>query len=102
MRPSAHYWPSDIGHRYIVLRVVPRQRRAAGVQMSSTASDISQSGADRTTPKLARWAGSGWLRRVRRGLFITVPGSVDHPDLGGEDAQVDPSVVWDRCYFTGW
>ena len=70
--------------------------------MSSTASDISQSGADRTTPKLARWAGSGWRRRVRRGLFITVPGSVDHPDLGGEDAQVDPSVVWDRCYFTGW
>jgi hypothetical protein len=71
--------------------------------MSSTAGDISQSGADRrTAPKLAPWAGSGWLCRARRALCITVPEDVDHPDPGGEDAQVGPSVVWDRCYFTGW
>jgi len=30
MRPSANYWPSDIGHRYIVLRVVPRQKAGCG------------------------------------------------------------------------
>lgn len=36
--------------------------------------------------KLARWAAQGWLRRVRRGLYIPVPVDVEQPDLWSEDA----------------
>jgi predicted transcriptional regulator of viral defense system len=56
----------------------------------------------RAARKLARWAGSGWLRRVRRGLYIPVPVDVEHPDVWSEDALVVASAVWEPCYFTGW
>lgn len=58
---------------------------------------------DRTAArKLARWAEAGWMRRVRRGLYIPVPVDVEHPAMWTEDAMVVGSVVWDPCYFTGW
>jgi len=52
--------------------------------------------------KLARWAEQGWLRRVRRGLYIPVPIDVEHPELWSEDALVLADAVWSPCYFTGW
>lgn len=52
--------------------------------------------------KLARWAEQGWLRRVRRGLYIPVPVDVEHPELWSEDPLVLADAVWSPCYFTGW
>lgn len=52
--------------------------------------------------RLARWASQGWLRRVRRGLYIPVPVDAINPDLWTEDALVLASMVWSPCYFTGW
>lgn len=52
--------------------------------------------------KLARWAEQGWLRRVRRGLYIPVPVDVEHPELWSEDPFVVADAVWSPCYFTGW
>lgn len=52
--------------------------------------------------KLARWAEQGWLRRVRRGLYIPVPIDVEHPELWSEDPLVLADAVWSPCYFTGW
>lgn len=52
--------------------------------------------------KLARWAEAGWMRRVRRGLYIPVPVEVEHPGLWVEDAMVVAATVWEPCYFTGW
>ena len=52
--------------------------------------------------KLARWAEKGWLRRVRRGLYIPVPVDADDPSTWSEDALVIASEVWSPCYFTGW
>lgn len=52
--------------------------------------------------KLAQWAEAGWLRRVRRGLYIPVPINVEHPQTWVEDALVVAATVWDPCYFTGW
>ncbi|GMV04417.1 MAG: hypothetical protein AMXMBFR53_06980 [Gemmatimonadota bacterium] len=51
---------------------------------------------------MARWAEQGWLRRVRRGLYLAVPVDAEHPELWSEDALVLASVVWDPCYVTGW
>ena len=52
--------------------------------------------------KLARWSEQGWLRRVRRGLYIPVPVDVEHPDLWSEDPFALAEVVWSPCYITGW
>ena len=51
---------------------------------------------------MARWAEQGWLRRVRRGLYIAVPVDVEHPERWSEDPMVLATVVWEPCYFTGW
>src|SRR3974390_888658 len=52
--------------------------------------------------RLAAWASSGWLRRVRRGLYLSVP--VDAPDPLGwtEDPWYLADLVWHPCYITGW
>jgi predicted transcriptional regulator of viral defense system len=58
--------------------------------------------ADSAAKRLSRWAADGWVRRVRRGMYIGVP--VDAADPGGwsEDALVVATAVWAPCYFTGW
>jgi predicted transcriptional regulator of viral defense system len=52
--------------------------------------------------KLANWAEKGWLRRVRRGLYIPVPVDAEHPDGWAQDALIVATAVWSPCYFTGW
>lgn len=52
--------------------------------------------------KLARWAEDGWVRRVRRGLYIGVPVDAANPAAWSEDALVVAAAVWSPCYFTGW
>jgi predicted transcriptional regulator of viral defense system len=52
--------------------------------------------------KLARWAEDGWVRRVRRGLYIGVPVEAINPAAWSEDALVVAAEVWSPCYFTGW
>jgi predicted transcriptional regulator of viral defense system len=52
--------------------------------------------------KLAHWAEKGWLRRVRRGLYIPVPVEAENPERWAEDALVVAGAAWSPCYFTGW
>lgn len=52
--------------------------------------------------KLARWATMGWLRRVRRGLYVPVPLEAESPEAWSEDALYVADAVWAPCYFTGW
>jgi predicted transcriptional regulator of viral defense system len=58
--------------------------------------------ADTAAKKLARWAEDGWVRRVRRGLYIGVPVDATNPAAWSEDALLVASEVWSPCYFTGW
>lgn len=51
---------------------------------------------------MARWAEQGWLRRVRRGLYIAVPVDAERPDLWTADPLIVATAVWSPCYFTGW
>src|SRR5271166_2593523 len=52
--------------------------------------------------KLAHWAEQGWLRRVRRGLYIAVPVDAEHPAAWSADALILANAVWSPCYFSGW
>lgn len=57
---------------------------------------------DAATKRLARWAEDGWVRRVRRGIYIGVPVEVANPSAWSEDALAVATAVWSPCYFTGW
>lgn len=79
--------------------VVGRGRRLV------TVSDVADGlGLDRVTAakRLARWNEQGWLRRVRRGLYIPVPVDAENPRAWSEDPLVLGDAVWHPCYFTGW
>src|ERR1700736_3824010 len=52
--------------------------------------------------KLARWAREGWLRRVRRGLYIPVPVDARAPQAWADAGMAVAAEVWSPCYFTGW
>lgn len=69
------------------------------------ASDVTEAlGIDRRTAtrKLDLWSGNGWLRRVRRDLYIPVPVDADDARNWTEDPLVVADEVWSPCYFTGW
>ncbi len=52
--------------------------------------------------RLARWAKQGWLRRVRRDLYIPVPVDAVDPDSWSADPLMLADAVWGPCYVTGW
>ena len=52
--------------------------------------------------KLSLWSKSGWVRRVRRGLYIGVPVEAQNPSMWSDDALVVANEVWSPCYFSGW
>jgi len=51
---------------------------------------------------LSLWAKSGWLRRVRRGLYVPVDLSAESPDEGLIDPWVVASQIFSPCYIGGW
>ncbi len=52
--------------------------------------------------RLAAWAANGWLRRVRRGLYLAVPVDAPDPHAWTEDSWYLADLVWRPCYITGW
>jgi predicted transcriptional regulator of viral defense system len=77
---------------------------ARGRRVTTTADAAAALGTDdaAAAKRLAAWASRGWVRRVRRGLYLAVP--VDAPDPASWTA--DPwylaDLVWSPCYVTGW
>lgn len=58
--------------------------------------------ANAAAKKLSRWAEDGWVRRVRRGMYIAVPVDAANPAAWSEDPLVVAAAVWSPCFFTGW
>ena len=51
---------------------------------------------------LSRWAKKGWLARVRRGLYVSVPLESQTVDVPLEDAWVIAEKLFGPCYIGGW
>ena len=77
---------------------------ARGERLLTVERTAAKLGVDRVeaSKKLSRWTEQGWLRRVRRGLYIPVPVDVEYPELWSEDPLVLADAVWSPCLFTGW
>ena len=67
---------SSVG-RADLARVVGRGRRLVSSEDASKALDIPRQEAAR---RLIRWCDEGWLRRVRRDLYVPVPVDADRPE----------------------
>lgn len=74
------------------------ERRFVSPELAASALGVDAKVAAR---KLAHWAQQGWLRRVRRGLYIAVPVEAP-PESWSQDALVLASAVWSPCYFSGF
>ncbi|MDC0977719.1 hypothetical protein OAR19_00510 [bacterium] len=51
---------------------------------------------------LASWASKGWVSRVTRGLYITVPLGTINPTNRQENPWIVASKVFDTFYIGGW
>lgn len=52
--------------------------------------------------RLAALASRGWLRRIRRGLYLAVPVDARHPGAWTDDPWYLADLVWKPCYIGGW
>lgn len=48
------------------------------------------------------WASRGWLTRIKKGLFITVPLGTINPAERKEDPWIVATAVFEPCYVGGW
>jgi predicted transcriptional regulator of viral defense system len=51
---------------------------------------------------LAHWASRGWLSRIRRGMYITVPLDAVNPGEWRKDPWIIASTLFSPCYIGGW
>jgi predicted transcriptional regulator of viral defense system/predicted nucleotidyltransferase len=51
---------------------------------------------------LSRWAKKGWLSRVKRGFYVSVPLESQTTDLPLEDAWLVTDKLYGPCYIGGW
>ena len=87
------------GGRRQLARLTARGRQIVSVDDAVSRLDMNRFEAAKM---LARWAEQGWLRRVRRGLYIAVPVNVEHPERWTANPYIIATAVWEPCYFTGW
>jgi predicted transcriptional regulator of viral defense system len=51
---------------------------------------------------LSRWSKKGWMSRVRRGLYVTVPLESRTTDVPLEDPWLIADRLFSPCYIGGW
>jgi len=77
-------------------------RGTKGTITVAEATDILKLPSSNTAKLLSRWAKKGWLSRVRRGLYISVPLESPTADIPLEDAWVIADKLFSPCYIGGW
>jgi predicted transcriptional regulator of viral defense system len=51
---------------------------------------------------LSYWASRGWLSRIRRGVYITVPLNAANPTEWREEPWIVANTIFKPCYIGGW
>lgn len=80
-------------------QLFPRGEVITTVEAAATAWGVESLEAAR---RLAGLAARGWVRRVRRGIYLAVPVEVADPTGWTVDPWYLADVVWRPCYVTGW
>ena len=77
-------------------------RRTKGTISVGEAAETLQVSPTYAAKMLARWAGKGWLARVRRGLYVSVPLASLTSDIPLEDPWLVAERLYAPCYIGGW
>ncbi len=77
-------------------------RKQKGPFKISDAVDILGISYRKASRLLPYWASQGWLTRVRKGLYITVPLGTIAPAERKEDPWIIAAQVFEPCYIGGW
>jgi predicted transcriptional regulator of viral defense system len=56
----------------------------------------------KTAHLLAYWASTGWLTRIKKGLYSTVPLGTESPKSRVEDPWIVANKVFQPCFIGGW
>ena len=56
----------------------------------------------RSSLLLSYWNKQGWVKRVRRGLYIPIPLSADNKNISVEDPALLAMRLFSPCYIGGW
>ncbi|MGA1871888.1 MAG: type IV toxin-antitoxin system AbiEi family antitoxin domain-containing protein [bacterium] len=56
----------------------------------------------KSTRLLAYWTERGWLTRIRKGLYMTVPLGSINPSERREDPWIIAASIFKPCYIGGW
>ncbi len=90
--------PTGGNRREMLARVLQRSGDFVTVDATSVALKTDRSTAAQT---LARWNRQGWIRRVRRGLYVPVPVTASRMDRVIEDAWILIPEVFGSAYVGG-
>lgn len=77
-------------------------RKSAGTVIPAAAAEALELTHPEAAKLLSRWAAQGWLRRVRRGIYIPVPLESERADSSPEDAWVIAEAAFSPCFISGW
>jgi len=77
-------------------------RETTGPFTASIASKVLRKNHQNTARLLAYWASHGWLSRIRRGVYITVPLGARHPSERREDPWIVAATLFKQAYIGGW
>lgn len=79
--------------------VLRKSKGTVTVEEASNILGISRRG---TAQQMARWVQQGWLTRIRRGLYASVPLEARTADTVIEDPWVIAARIFEPCYIGGW
>lgn len=77
-------------------------RESGGVFTVDDAARILSTSNEDTAKTLARWRNQGWLTRVKRGVYVSVPLEADATGQALEDAWVLIPELFEPAYVGGW
>lgn len=83
-------------------RLTALLRKRAGTLTPAEAAEILRVPATEAARLLAAWARSGWMARVRRGLYVPVPMEATTSEGPLDDPWLVATALFSPCYIGGW
>jgi predicted transcriptional regulator of viral defense system len=77
-------------------------RRTSGLVDAREAADLLGLERRQAAKLLAHWAAQGWVRRLRRGLYLLVPLEATSPQDWREDSWLVAARLFSPGYIAGW
>jgi predicted transcriptional regulator of viral defense system len=77
-------------------------RGTKGTISVTEAANILKVDSPEASKMLSKWANSGWLSRVRQGLYVPIPLESRTADIPLEDPWLIADRLYSPCYIGGW